>query len=367
MFTSDLQSNAWREQPVARIVAGVLVVLYFASIANDREVRGDAGAAAVVFGAALVLSWVLLTKPGQATAALGIMTVASLGMGWVAPHSAGGAPIYVVVASAAARFDLRRGVAITVGLALAELAEQQLRAPIGNSFAVVAQSLAVGLVFLWAYSVRRGREQQQRTREARFETERAQERARLAREIHDVLAHSLTALTIQLDLAEALLKRDPTDAQALATVERARSLARQGLDEARRAVGALRGDDAPGPDQLPRLAEQFETDTGVDCKVAVAPTLPELSSDERVAIYRVAQEALTNVRKHAAARRVVMSVASDDGGVALTVENDGGTKPSVHSGGFGLTGMRERAELLGGRLEAGPTADGYRVRLWLPV
>lgn len=251
-------------------------------------------------------------------------------------------------------------------LALLALAEQQLRAPVSNGLSLAAQSLALAFVFMWTYSVRRAREQQQRARDAQLETARVEERARLAREMHDVLAHSLSALTVQLDLATALLKRDPSDPQALATVERAHSLARQGLDEARRAVGALRGDAVPGPDQLPSLAEQFEADTGVDVEVDLA-ALPVLSSEERVAIYRVAQEALTNVRKHAAAQRVVLRVASDDGGVALTVENDGGAKASVHSGGFGLTGMRERAELLGGRLEAGPTAEGYRVRLWLPA
>src|SRR5581483_1753454 len=299
------------------------VVFYFASIASDGEVRGLAAVAAAVFGAALVATGVLLVLRRHRMPALAVMAVAGVGMGWVAPHSAGAAPLYVVVAFAAASFSLRTGLAVTIAIAAVGFAEQQLRVPVADRLGMLAQALALAMVFVWTYSIRRGREQQLRAREASFEAERAEERARLAREMHDVLAHSLTALTVQLDLATALLERDPADPRALATVERAHALARQGLDEARRAVGALRGDAVPGPEELRRLAREFEDNTGVGCEVAVAAPLPALSSEERIAIYRVAQEALTNVRKHAAARRVAIHVASDDGGVALTVENDG--------------------------------------------
>jgi signal transduction histidine kinase len=94
----------------------------------------------------------------------------------------------------------------------------------------------------------------------------------------------------------------------------------------------------------------------------------ELGSEARLTIYRTAQEALTNVRKHSAADRVEVRLAHEDGSTTLTVEDHGPGAPVIvgGSGGYGLTGMRERAELVGGRLTAEPTEDGFRVELWLP-
>lgn len=367
MFGSDILSGDWRDQPAARLVVAVLVILYFTSLVRDSEVRGATAVLVVALGVVLLVTWVWVMLSARRAVGIVVIAAASFAMQWLAPHAAGGAPLYIVIAYLGALGDFWRGLAITVVLGLAFVLEQQVRAQSPSLDATVFQAVAILLTFVGVFGLRRARQQQAEVREARVEAARVEERSRLAREMHDVLAHSLSALTVQLDLATALLKRDPSDPRALSTVERAHALARQGLEEARRAVGALRGDAVPGPDQLPLLAEEFRTDTGVECEVAVVDPLPALSSEERVAIYRVTQEALTNVRKHAAARRVAIRVASDDGGVALTVENDGIRKPSLHSGGYGLTGMRERAELLGGRLEAGPTEEGYRVRLWLPA
>jgi signal transduction histidine kinase len=93
----------------------------------------------------------------------------------------------------------------------------------------------------------------------------------------------------------------------------------------------------------------------------------DLPPDARLALYRVAQEALTNVRKHTAATSVRLTLCYGDGGVELTVEDEGTARgQSAPGGGFGLSGMRERAELLGARLEAGPVEGGFRVCLWIP-
>jgi signal transduction histidine kinase len=123
----------------------------------------------------------------------------------------------------------------------------------------------------------------------------------------------------------------------------------------------------PGPDLLGKLATDFEQDTGIPIRLEIEGTARDLSADGRLALYRVAQEALTNVRKHADATSVDLKLRYGDGSAELTVENEGQERPSpVAGGGFGLSGMRERAELLGGRLEAGPSKHGFRVHLWIP-
>jgi signal transduction histidine kinase len=133
-------------------------------------------------------------------------------------------------------------------------------------------------------------------------------------------------------------------------------------------VGSLRGDTLPGPDLFPALAEDFQRDSGIRVDLAVEGTVRELPPDGRLALYRVAQEALTNIRKHADATRIGITLRYAEDGAELTVDNDGSERPSrAIGGGFGLSGMRERAELLGGRLEAGPTDVGFRVHLWIPA
>jgi signal transduction histidine kinase len=203
------------------------------------------------------------------------------------------------------------------------------------------------------------------------------ERQRLAREMHDVLAHSLSGLMLQLEGARMLAKENPADPRLPEIIERAHHLGKTGLDEARRAIGMLRDDDLPGPEQLKALVEQFERDSGVRCELTVSGTEHALDSEASLAIYRVAQEALTNVRKHATPDRVDVRLVYADDRTRLTVEDFGaagayqaaGAPPEVKlsGGGYGLTGMRERAELLGGSLTAAPAARGFRVELEVPT
>ena len=124
----------------------------------------------------------------------------------------------------------------------------------------------------------------------------------------------------------------------------------------------------PGPDRLGALAEEFREQTGVETALALDGEPRELSSEARLAVYRTAQEALTNVRRHADAEHVDLRLRYADDGTWLTVEDRGqranGREPGL---GYGLTGMRERAELLGGRLAAAPTPDGFRVELYIPA
>ena len=359
-----LPSGARRR--VGLVGGGFLAAAYFFSVAGDRGLTGWAVPAAVACGVLLAGgAWISFQRP-DLPFGVAAVTLGSLGMGWVAPHSAGGAAIFLAVGLMGRRYSFRSGLLPAAAAGLAALLVLELRSPPKDLNSLAATVAGLVLTYAGTQAARRSRAEQEAAREAQFEAARAEERTRLAREMHDVLAHSLSALAIQLDLARTLLRRgESVDAEA--AVERAHGLARQGLEEARRAVGALRGDATPGPGDLARLAEQFRADTGAECELALADGLPELSAEERVALYRVAQEALTNVRKHALAHRVRVGLAASGRGVELTVENDGGRRAGAAGGGYGLTGMRERAELLGGRLEAAPTEDGFRVRLWLPA
>jgi signal transduction histidine kinase len=193
------------------------------------------------------------------------------------------------------------------------------------------------------------------------------ERARIAREIHDVLAHTLTALSVQLETIDALLDRGRTD-QAHDTVRRARTLMREGLAETRRAISALRDDALPLPQLLRILADGYAADTGAPSTVEVSGPERAVAPESGLALYRTAQEAVTNVRKHAPGAAVAMTLSYDPAAVALSVTNTGGGIVPARGGpGYGLTGLRERAELAGGTFSAHPVDGGWRVDVMIPT
>jgi signal transduction histidine kinase len=206
----------------------------------------------------------------------------------------------------------------------------------------------------------------EQTRAAQARAATLAERQRVAREMHDVLAHSLSGLVLNLEGAMLLAYEGGLDSRISDAIDRAHRLARTGLEEARRAIGMLRDDALPGPQLLSSLAAEFAADTGVACRVTVTGEERDLGTDGRLTLYRVAQEALTNIRKHARPSRVEIRLGYESSGTRLAIEDVG--EPSVPGLGIGyeLTGMRERAELLGGTLAAGPTESGFLVELWVP-
>ncbi|MDF5757168.1 sensor histidine kinase [Spongiactinospora sp. TRM90649] len=195
------------------------------------------------------------------------------------------------------------------------------------------------------------------------------ERTRLAREIHDILAHAQSAQIVHLEGARLLLERGEDVPAALDRVTRAVRLARAGLEETRRAVDALRGSDLCLPDRLERLAVEHRSASGTACEVRVAGDLDDVSAGARLAVARTAQEALTNVRKHAPGASAEVSLRRVAGWCELEVRDHGGRAGDEPSGegGYGLVGMRERAELLGGSLTAGRGEGGFRVLLRVPA
>jgi signal transduction histidine kinase len=201
------------------------------------------------------------------------------------------------------------------------------------------------------------------------------ERNRIAREIHDTLGHALTLLAVQLETATQLEARgDPRLHEELL---QARQVAKACLTEVRHSVEALRPDEASGSlqEQLRELVAAFETtcpETRItlDLEEATHPLNPEV----RLTLYRCAQEALTNIRKHAHATKVLLRLSTSDGEagqVELTVLDNGQSCEPIHeqsASGFGLRGMRERVALLDGRLSTGPEpGQGWRVEVVLPL
>jgi signal transduction histidine kinase len=269
---------------------------------------------------------------------------------------------FIAVSAAALRVRGRPGVAIVV-LALVALPVAEIAGRDKSVYGAALQELGV-LAF---YVVARLAAQLDETRDAQARAAVLAERQRLAREMHDVLAHSLSGLALQLEGAR-LRAAGHDDQELVESLERAHHLARSGIDEARRAIGMLRDDELPGPDRLPSLVAEFEADTGIPVTITVSGDSHPLDSDAQLTLFRTAQEALTNVRKHARATRVDLRLAYEPAGARLSVEDFGAGGDAPESGsGYGLTGMRERAELLGGTLAAGPTDAGFRVELWVPA
>jgi signal transduction histidine kinase len=192
------------------------------------------------------------------------------------------------------------------------------------------------------------------------------ERNRIGREVHDVLAHSLGALSVQLDAADALLETGGDSTKARQLVQQARRLAVQGLEDTRQAVHALRDEPVALAEQLASLAAR----DGAELTVTGASR--PLAADAGLALYRAAQEAVTNARKHAPGAPVTIRLEFDPQSTTLRVTNglcpDGGTAGDLTKtgGGFGLQGMRERVELLGGHVIAEPMARGWTVLVAVP-
>jgi signal transduction histidine kinase len=206
------------------------------------------------------------------------------------------------------------------------------------------------------------------------EQARAQERNRIARELHDVIGHTLTVSLLHVQSARLAVEHDPADAgRALAEAER---LGRECLAEVRTAVGMLREDDAadrisplPGAGGLPALVEQFRS-AGADVTLTVEGDIAGLPATTGLAVYRIAQEALTNAAKHAPGGPTEVGLRVWAGEVTLTADSQTvpGKAASAGAGpGLGVISMRERAESVGGSCEAGPGGRGWLVRARLPL
>ncbi|MEJ2871352.1 histidine kinase [Actinomycetospora sp. OC33-EN08] len=201
-------------------------------------------------------------------------------------------------------------------------------------------------------------------REAEIAGAAAQERARIARDLHDVLAHSLSGLSLHLQAIRAVLaKRLGPDDAVVASIDTAADLARSGLAEAKEAVAALRSTPSPTAADLRALVDRHDAGLTVDGDLDGAA--PEV----REAVFAAVREALTNADRHAPGARSDVTVVAGPDAVEATVANTAATGTPVVGvgGGIGLVGLRERAALVGGTVEAGPHDAGWRVALHVPA
>ncbi|MEV6577434.1 sensor histidine kinase [Streptomyces sp. NPDC051582] len=271
----------------------------------------------------------------------------------------------------------RRVTLPATGITVLLLITAQFALPATDSAArVLSQSQLPVVVLGWLIgdSVRRGRESAAQAQARATEQALTEERLRIARELHDMVAHSIGVIAIQAGVGSRVIETQPAQArEALRAIE---STSRETLAGLRRTLVALRRSEpastapAPGLDGIDRLTAATAADTGVRVDLVWSGEQRPLPSDIELAAFRIVQEALTNVVRHAGAGSCRVEIAYGPDELALEITDDGRGIPEggPPGAGFGLTGMRERATLTGGRFEAGPRpGGGFRVAATLPV
>lgn len=292
--------------------------------------------------------------------------------------------LLVMVYTAAAYSDGRaaRAAAAVVALGIiTDIPTLAIGKPVGNVAGpdmMMAIAFGIGLTFArnrrHAESLEERAARTDRERAEAVERAAAEERARIARELHDVISHDVSMMVLQASVERRVHSGDGSTAQTLANIE---ATGREALAELRRMLGVLRkGDEEPplqpqpGLAQLPDLIERARA-AGVPVDLVVDGTPVVVPPGLDIAAYRIVQESLTNVAKHAAGASVTATLRFRGGTLEIDVVDDGGSYAStapLPRGGHGLVGMQERVALFGGSLEAAQEGDGgFRVRALLPL
>ena len=377
---------------LAMLVRVVALVLIGYSVLHSHHHPGGSGRGLVVSVsfAACVVAWVAWTiRPNSdrgITPDVYVLAAAGGVLVGAAPDSAASAFVFVAVAAAALRVELARA-SIVVAIGVLAMGAAFL-AYNGSALGLLAYSLGFVATTFAASNSRQSVEraeqaelllaQTQRSHEEQLRSARLEESTRIAREIHDVLAHTLAGLSIQLEATSSLVEHGADSEEVLTRLRQAHALARQGLAETRQAVGALRGDPVSAPAAIEALVADYRATADAPAELTVDGDPARLTGQTGQAVLRVVQEALTNVRKHAPGADVSVAVHAgqnpDDQVVLLVEDRLSGTSPvsraealGATGGGYGLQGMRERAALLGGTLDAGADGEGWRVELRLPA
>jgi len=382
------------DRPHATLIRlfGVAVIAWTVIASSQPPAASGRGLVVLVLLIPSAIAWLVWTfwssKLKVLTVDVFVLAGAGAALAGASPGSAASAFAFVAVVGAAVRAGLRRSLPVVLAAVVGVAATFAIYH--GSILGVVAYSLGFLASTLGAENLHQtqGRAEQaelllaqtQRSHEEQLRVARLEEQARIAREIHDVLAHALAGLTIQLEATAALIEQGADRATLLERVRRAHELAREGLRETRRAVGALRGDPSVSVRAgIEALVAEYDSAAEAPARLELEGNLAGLEEQAGAAVVRVVQEALTNVRKHAPGARVLVSVSAGeppDRDVVVVVQDTpsaaAGERPGAHvlsatGGGYGLRGMRERAELLGGTLDAGPSGGGWRVELRLPL
>jgi signal transduction histidine kinase len=331
-------------------------------------------------GRAVVLLAMTAAIVGLRTTPVAVLVVEVVGVALIATHLELPQGVAVLMAAYAAAFysDQRLVVGALLVAAAAWIYASGSVARIPSGLVPI---LLVAPVWLAGTSMRR-REQRAAAsaeRADRVEREREaalrEERARIARELHDVVTHSVSVMVMQTGAAREIMDRDERRSRAL--LESVEASGRQALDELRRMLGVLSEHDggaprSPQPDvaQIPSLIEQVRQ-AGMAVELHVEGEPGAVSAGVAVAAYRIVQEALTNVLKHTHGAPARVVVRWTDAALELEIADEGppqDSDPSEASAGRGLAGMRERAAMYGGTLDAGPAPDGgYEVHARIPL
>jgi signal transduction histidine kinase len=326
-----------------------------------------------------ILGWPILRWDGVAARVgeLAVLGASSIAIVVLQPNGVselpGSAVVFIAGVSLSPAFAVAVGATVTAGVAIA------VGLAGGSSADIAASALLCAVLGITGALLRRYRLSQEATELllARLEDARddqaraaaAEERASIARELHDVLAHSLSGLSIQLEMVRKIAGKEDAPANLRAAIDGAADLAKQGLAEARDAVSALRRDDRLGVDQLPGLVAHFRRDFSLAVDYTVAGTPRPVAPDLGLALYRVAREALTNVARHAEGATTHVELSFDAAEVRLVVTDGGGSQSALaaEGSGWGLAGVRERIKRLGGDLSAGPSGAGWSVVVSAPA
>jgi signal transduction histidine kinase len=359
---------------------GVVTLVVFANAAGSVGL-GTRGPALIITIGLLTYVAVLLwshASAGTVTALLLVMAGASVATHHGDPTGTGGIGLYLGMLIAPLRLDRGRALAVAAVSVLAFDLQLLLEASNPLVF-IVAVDGGCALFFLLGRLLRSESEQRTRadllveelrhSRDAERAAAAGAERARLAREIHDVLAHTLSGLVVQLDAGRYVARQTGVPPEVQEVLDRAHGLAVQGARDARQAVSVLRGRGTPGPDAIPSLVEDHDRlpVTG-RCSFSVTGEPVELSPEAGLALYRTAQEALSNVAKHAPAADVdvVLEWRRDATRLQIVDTGDTTSAPVPNGSGYGLVGMGERARSVGGDLLVEPREHGFAVALDIP-
>jgi len=392
VFTVLLTRLDRRSATLVRLIGLVLIGWSVFDAGHHPGTHGRGLVVSVLF-ATCAIAWLWWTgQPldhDEITPDLWVLAGAGGLLAAAAPDSAASAFVFVAVVAAAIRVELSRAAPVavlgTVALAVGDLIYHRL----GVGLLAYALGFAAGALAASnsRQSVARAEQaelllaQTQRSHEEQVRSARLEESTRIAREIHDVLAHALAGLTIQLEATSALIEQGADSADVLARVHRAHELAKEGLRETRLAVGALRGDTVSAPAAVEALVAEYRAGSEAAAQLTIDGDRERLAGPAGQAVLRVVQEALTNVHKHAPGAEVTVAVHAGAGAAdeivaviedrptaaALAHAHPGPGALALTGGGYGLEGMRERAQGLGGTLRAGTAGDGWRVELRLPA
>jgi signal transduction histidine kinase len=374
-----------RSPSLQRLGDILLAVAIFAASVGDifthRQGSGWAGSRLVELLAALLISGPLLWRKRYPIAVLAVVFAGGLmEVALVSPRQAG---LELFVAEIVAYYSLgaheREGrslAAYLVFLVVTGPAAFVNQGP-GNAAPILVLSFAAWLagriIRSWrdrAVALERANRELEQQRELQAQAAVAVERGRIARELHDVIAHNVSMIVVQAGAAARVLEgRQPDVRVALEAIE---TTGRATVDEMRRLLGVLRSSDdglalapQPGLGELEKLVANVR-EAGLPVELHVAGTPVQLPAALDLTAYRIAQEALTNSLKHAGPARVELTLRYQPSAVEIEVRDDGRGGANGTGGGHGLIGMRERAALWGGTIEAGRTESGWLVQARLP-